>query len=90
MMDGRNRIYSECGRREDLELIHAVSDGLLLCGYVSSSHSTVVLLLLLLFYPFFGFQRGYGMTERLDFILNEINGYYNSNDRWKFILFLIR
>jgi len=40
--------------------------------------------------PLFGFQRGYGMTERSDFILNEINGYYNSNDRWKFILFLIR
>jgi len=36
---------------------------------------------------FFGFQRSYGMTERSDFTLNEINGYYNSNDRWKFILF---
>ena len=36
--------------------------------------------------PLFGFQRGYGMTERLDFILTEINGYYKSNDRWKFIL----
>ena len=39
--------------------------------------------------PLFGFQRGYGMTERSNFILNEINGYYNSNDRWNFILFLI-
>jgi len=37
--------------------------------------------------PLFGFQRGYGMTERSNFILTEINGYYNSNDRWKFILF---
>jgi len=42
---------------------------------------------LLLFYLFFGFQRGYGTTERSDFILREINRYYNSNDRWKFILF---
>ena len=24
--------------------------------------------------PLFGFQRGYGMTERPDFILTEING----------------
>ena len=39
--------------------------------------------------PLFGFQRGYDMTERSDFILTEINGCYNSNDRWKFILFLI-
>ena len=30
---------------------------------------------------FFGFKRGYGMTERSDFILTEINGYYKSNDR---------
>ena len=37
--------------------------------------------------PLFGFQRGYGMNERSDFILTEINGYYNSNDRWKFLLF---
>ena len=37
--------------------------------------------------PLFGFQRGYDMTERSDFILIEINGYYNSNDRWKLILF---
>ena len=37
--------------------------------------------------PLFGFQRSYGMTERSGFILTEINGYYNSNDRWKFILF---
>jgi len=37
--------------------------------------------------PLFGFQCGYGMTERSDFILTETNGYYNSNDRWKFILF---
>jgi len=37
--------------------------------------------------PLFGFQRGYDMTEQSDFILTEINGYYNSNDRWKFILF---
>jgi len=25
--------------------------------------------------PLFGFQRGYGMTERSNFILTEINGY---------------
>jgi len=25
--------------------------------------------------PLFGFQRGYSMTERSDFILTEINGY---------------
>jgi len=37
--------------------------------------------------PLFGFQRGYDMTERSNFILTEIDGYYNSNDRWKFILF---
>jgi len=37
--------------------------------------------------PLFGFQHDYGMTEWSDFILTEINGYYNSNDRWKFILF---
>ena len=35
------------------------------------------------------FHRGYGITARSDFILNEINEYYNSNDWWKFILFLI-
>jgi len=37
--------------------------------------------------PLFGFQCGYGTTERSDFILTKINGYYNSNDQWKFILF---
>ena len=37
--------------------------------------------------PLFSFQRGYGMTERSDFILTEINEYYKLNDRWKFILF---
>ena len=37
--------------------------------------------------PPFGFQRGYNMTERSEFILTEIKGYYNMNDRWKFILF---
>jgi len=40
--------------------------------------------------PLFGFQRGYGMTERSDFILTEINRCYNSNDQRKFILFFIR
>jgi len=40
--------------------------------------------------PLFGFKRGYGMTERSEFILTEIKGCYNTNDRWKFILFLIR
>jgi len=40
--------------------------------------------------PFFCFKRGYGMTERSEFILTEIKGCYNTNDWWKFILFLIR
>ena len=40
--------------------------------------------------PPFGFQRIYSMTERSDFILTEIKRCYNTNDRWKFILFLIR
>ena len=30
------------------------------------------------------------MKDRSDFNLTEIKRYYNSNDRWKFILFLIR
>ena len=34
---------------------------------------------ILLFYLFFDFQRGYGTTERSEFILTEINEYYNSN-----------
>jgi len=44
---------------------------------------------IILYYYFtsFSFQRGYGMTERSDFILIEINGCYNMNDRWKYILF---
>ena len=40
--------------------------------------------------PFFGFKRGYNMTDRSDFILIQIKRCYNSNDRWKFILFFIR
>ena len=32
---------------------------------------------------FFCFKRGYGVNDRLDFILTEIKRYYNSNDRWK-------
>ena len=48
----------------------------------------IFLIIILLFYLFFDFQRGYGTTERSEFILTEINGWYNSNDRWKFILFL--
>ena len=48
------------------------------------------LIIILLFYLFFDFLRGYGTTERSEFILIETNGYYNSNDRWKFILFFIR
>ena len=46
--------------------------------------------IILLFYLFFGFKRGYGVKNWLDFILTEIKRYYNSNDRWKFILFFIR
>ena len=44
-------------------------------------------IIILLFCLFFGFKRGYGMTERSDFILTEIKRCHNSNDRWKFILF---
>ena len=44
-------------------------------------------IIILLFYLVFYFQRGYGTTERSEFILTEIGGYYKSNDRWKFILF---
>ena len=39
--------------------------------------------------PLFGFKRGYDMKDQSDFILTEIKRCYNSNDRWKFILFLI-
>ena len=39
---------------------------------------------------FFCYKRGYGMTERSEFILIEIKGYYNTNDRWKFFFFFIR
>ena len=46
-----------------------------------------ILIIILLFCLFFYFQRGYGTTERSEFILTEINEYYKSNDRWKFILF---
>jgi len=45
------------------------------------------LIIILLFCLFLGFKRGYGMTERLEFILREIKRCYNTNDRWKFILF---
>ena len=31
------------------------------------------LIIILLFYLFFDFQRGYGTTERLEFILTEVN-----------------
>ena len=41
----------------------------------------------IIIFPLFGFQRGYGVKDRSDFILTEINGCYNSNDRWKYILF---
>jgi len=40
--------------------------------------------------PLFGFKRGYDVKDRSDFVLTDIKTYYNSNDRWKFILFLIR
>jgi len=38
--------------------------------------------------PLFGFKRGYNVKDQSDFILTEIKRCYNSNDRWKFILFL--
>ena len=50
----------------------------------------VFLIIYIIFYLFFVFQRGYGMTERSEFILTEIKGCYTTNDWWKFILFLIR
>ena len=40
--------------------------------------------------PLLVFKRGYGMKDRLDFILTEIKRYHNSNDWWKFILLFIR
>jgi len=40
--------------------------------------------------PLFGFKRGYSVKDQSDFILTEIKRYYNSNDRWEFILFFIR
>jgi len=40
--------------------------------------------------PLFGFKLGYGVKDRSDFILTEIKRCHNSNDRGKFILFLIR
>jgi len=40
--------------------------------------------------PLFGFKRDYGVKDRSDFILTKIKRCYNSNDQWKFILFLIR
>jgi len=45
------------------------------------------ILIILLLLCFFWFNRGYGMKDRSDFILTEIKRNYNSNDRWKFILF---
>jgi len=47
-------------------------------------------IIILLFFLFLGFKRGYGMTEWSDFISTEIKRCYNTNDRWKFILFFIR
>ena len=40
--------------------------------------------------PLFGFERGYGMTERLDFILTEINGYYKPMIGGNLLYFWIR
>ena len=40
--------------------------------------------------PLFGFQRGYGVNDRLDFALTVIKRDYNANDRLKFILSCIR
>jgi len=48
-----------------------------------------IFILLYYYFTSFDFQHGYGKTERSEFILTEINGWYNSNDRWKFILFLV-
>jgi len=47
----------------------------------------IFLIIILLFCLFFGFKRAYDMIEWSDFILTEIQRCYNSNDRWKFILF---
>ena len=40
--------------------------------------------------PFFLFNRGYRMNDRLDFVLTMIKRDYNANDRLKFILSFIR
>jgi len=53
-------------------------------------YSKIFLIILLLFCLFFCFKCDYGVKDRLNFILTEIKRYYNSNDRWKFILLLIR
>ena len=39
---------------------------------------------------FFDFQRGYGTTERSEFVLKVIKWDYNANERLKFILTLIK
>jgi len=50
----------------------------------------IFLIIILLFLPRFGFKCGYDVKDQSDFILTEIKRYYNSNDRWEFILFFIR
>ena len=40
--------------------------------------------------PFFWFNRGYSVNDRLDFILTMIKQDYNTNDQLKFILSFIR
>ena len=92
-----------CGRAWLVELILALVSLLLLVNSIKNEKSQrenvrlifrfsllkdIFFNIILLFYLFFDIQRGYGTTERSEFILTEINGWYNSNDRWKFILFL--
>jgi len=71
-----NSIKKEKSQRKNIRLIFL--------DYFTKRYFIIIILL---FGFFFAFKRGYGMTERSDFILTEIKRCYNSNDRWKFILF---
>jgi len=44
----------------------------------------------IMIFPFFWFNRGYSVNDRLDFALTVIKRDYNANDRLEFILSFIR
>ena len=71
-----NSIKKEKSQRENVRLIFLF--------HFTKRYFLIIILFIL---PLFGFQRVYDMTKRSDFILTKINICYNSNDRWKFILF---